>query len=190
MKRSYLSLGGERSIQLAALASIFGGSLWAVEVILDGISPDSSVSEATDSFFYIAPLLMTFGLAGFHARYATLIQGMGRTGFVNAFIGLAMLVGGFLGGFTFGIEQAMRISSFGFLILAFGLVLLGLEVMKANALPRWNFLPLAMGLLVPLSVISGDAAILRAPLSALFGLGWILLGTILLSDATSKNTPS
>jgi hypothetical protein len=185
--KSYLSLGGERPIQLAALASIFGGSLWAVKVILDGISPNGSVSEATDSFFYIAPLLMTFGLAGFHSRYAALIQGMGRTGFVNAFIGLAMLVGGFVGGFTFGIEQAMRISSFGFLILAFGLVLLGLEVMKANALPRWNFLPLAMGLLVPLSVISGDAAILRAPLSALFGLGWILLGTILLSYATSKN---
>lgn len=186
--KNYPSLGGERSIQVAALASIVGGSLWSVKVILDGISPDGSVSEATDSFFYIAPLLMTFGLAGFHSRYAALIQGMGRTGFVNVFIGLAMLVGGFVGGFTFGIEQAMRISSFGFLILAFGLVLLGLEVMKANALPRWSFLPLAMGLLVPLSVISGDAAILRAPLSALFGLGWILLGTILLSDTTSKNT--
>ncbi len=184
--KSYLSLGGERSIQLAALASIIGGSLWGAKVILDGISPDGSVSEATDSFFYIAPLLLIFGLAGFHSRHAAVIQGMGRTGFVNAFIGLAMLVGGFVGGFTFGIEQAMRISSFGFLILAFGLVLLGLETMKASALPYWNFLPLVMGLLVPLSVISGDAALLRAPLSALFGLSWVLLGLVLLSDVKSK----
>lgn len=169
-------------VRLAALAGIAGGALWAAKVSLDGIAPASRIADLTDAFFFLAPLLMLAGFAGVHARYSPRIGGMGRTGFVNGFIGLALLVVGFASGLAFGVEEAIRISSFGFLILAFGLVLLGLEVLKAAALPRWNFLPLAMGLLVPLSVISGDAALLRAPLSALFGLGWVLLGLVLLSD--------
>jgi hypothetical protein len=127
---------------------------------------------------------MLAGFFGFHARYSERIRGMGRTGFVNAFIGLVLLVVGFASGLTFGSEEALRISSFGFLILAFGLVLLGLEVLKVAALPRWGFVPLVMGLLVPLSIVAGDNAGLRTPLSALFGLGWVLLGVVLLTDAT------
>lgn len=178
---------GELPVRLAALAGIVGGTFWGVKVVLDGLAPNSGISGSTDAVFFVAPLLMTAALAGLHARYAGRIVGMGRTGFVNGFIGLALLVVGFASGLSFGAEEAMRISSFGFLILAFGLVLLGLEVMKVAALPRWNFIPLVMGLLVPLSVISGDAALLRAPLSALFGLGWVLLGIVLLSDATGAD---
>lgn len=173
----------ETLVRLAALAGIVGGVLWGLKVSLDGLAPASGLAETTDALFFVAPLLMTAGFAGFHARYAGRITGMGRTGFVNGFIGLALLVVGFASGLSLGVEEAVRISSFGFLILAFGLVLLGLEVMKVAALPRWNFLPLAMGLLVPLSVISADAALLRVPLSALFGLGWVLLGLVLFWDA-------
>lgn len=177
-----LSKTGEPLLRVAGLASIVGGALWGVKVVLDGFVPAPGVIEITDPLFFVAPLLMIAGLAGVHARYAGRIMGMGRTGFVNGFIGLALLVVGFASGLSFGAEEAIRISSFGFLILAFGLVLLGLEVLKVAAFPRWNFLPLAMGLLVPLSVISGDAVLLRAPISALFGLGWVLLGLLLLSD--------
>ena len=178
----------EYAIRLAALSGIVGGTLWSIKAILDGIAPGSRIVEITDTLFFVAPLLMTASLAGVHARYGDSLVGMGRTGFVNGFIGLVLLVVGFTSGLSFGIEPAMRISSFGFLILAFGLVLLGLEVIKVTPLPRWNFLPLAMGLLVPLSVISGDALLLRAPLSALFGLGWILLGIILLTPNGEAST--
>jgi hypothetical protein len=173
----------EVPLRLAALAGIVGGVLWGAKAGLDGIAPASWIADLMDALYFLAPLLMLVGLVGVHARYSSQIMGMGRTGFVNCFIGLALLIVGFASGLSFGVEEAMRISSFGFLILAFGLVLLGLEVLKAAALPRWNFLPLAMGLLVPLSVISGDAVLLRAPLSVLFGLGWVLLGLVLLSDA-------
>lgn len=181
-----VSKDGEPFVRLAALASIVGGAFWGIKAIIDGFAPASRLLGFTDALFFVAPLLMIVGLVGVHARYAERIKGMGRTGFVNGFIGLALLVAGFASGLSFGVEGAMRISSFGFLILAFGLVLLGLEAMKVAALPRWNFLPLAMGLLVPLSVISGDAVLLRAPLSALFGLGWILFGLVLLSDAADS----
>lgn len=174
---------GESLLRPAALAGIVGGALWGVKVILDGVAPASRIADLTDDFYFVAPLLMLAGLAGVHARYSPRIRGIGRTGFVNGFIGLVLLAAGFVAGLSFGSEEAMRISSFGFLILAFGLVLLGLETIKAGAFPRWSFLPLAMGLLVPLSVVFGDVALLRAPLSALFGLGWVLLGLVLLQDA-------
>jgi hypothetical protein len=174
---------GEPLLRAAALASIAGGALWSAKVILDGFSPPPRLLAITDAPFFVAPLLMAAGLAGMHARYSSRIRGMGRTGFVNGFIGLALLTVGLAGDLSFGVEEAVRISSFAFLILAFGLVLLGLEVLKVAALPRWNFVPLAMGLLVPLSVVAGDATLLRAPLSALFGFGWVLLGLVLLADA-------
>lgn len=165
-----------------ALASIAGGVLWSAKVVLDG-SAASSLSGVTEAAFVVAALLMLAGLGGFHARYAELIRGMGRTGFVNAFIGLVLLFVGFASELLFGIEEATRVSSFGFLILAFGLVLLGLEVLKVEPLPRFNFLPLATGLLVPLSVVAGEDALLRVALSALFGLGWAVLGYVLWTDA-------
>jgi hypothetical protein len=177
---------GDPLLRAAALASIVGGVLWGVKVLIDGFSTSARFLEITDAPFFVAPLLMAAGLAGIHTRYSSRIRGMGRTGFVNGFIGLALLAVGLAGDLSFGVEEAVRISSFAFLILAFGLVLLGLEVLKVAALPRWNFVPLAMGLLVPLSVISGDAALLRAPLSALFGIGWVLLGLVLLSDTAGS----
>lgn len=75
-----------------------------------------------------------------------------------------------------------QILSFGFLILAFGLVLLGFATLKTEALPRRNFLPLAVGVLIPLEVILGGVAPLGVVLSAPFGLGWVPLGYLLWTD--------
>lgn len=180
------AVGGGNLILPAAIATVTGGCLWIVKVVLDGLASPALV-WATDPLFFVAPLLMLAGFWGFHARYSERIRGMGRTGFVNTFIGLVLLVVGFASGLSFGSEEALRISSFGFLILAFGLILLGLETMKVGALPRWSFLPLAMGLLVPLSIVAGDNALLRVPLSAFFGLGWVLLGVVLLMDAAGDD---
>lgn len=65
-------------------------------------------------------------------------------------------------------------------------MLLGFDTLKFGALPRWNGLPLAMGLLIPLSAISGDLAPLRVALSVLFGLGWALLGYLLVRSETNE----
>jgi hypothetical protein len=91
-------------------------------------------------------------------------------------------VAGFVASFSFKVEGSEQILSFGFLILAFGLVLLGFATLKTEALPRWNFLPLAMGVLIPLEVILGGGASLGVVLSALFGLGWVPLGYLLWTD--------
>jgi hypothetical protein len=111
--------------------------------------------------------------------------GPAKGGFVQALIGLVLLAAGFLADLTFGVAGAERAYLFGFLILAFGLVLVGLAAMKTNSLGRFGPLPLALGLLIPLSVVAG-AEPLRAALSALFGLGWAALGLLLLLRA--RNT--
>lgn len=66
---------------------------------------------------------------------------------MQALIGLVLLAAGFLAVLAFGAEGAERAYLFGFLILAFGLVLLGLAAVKSGALGRLSFLRLAPGLL-------------------------------------------
>lgn len=165
------------------LASIAGGVLWSAKAILDGVGPGSGA----DRLFFIVPLLLLVGLVGLYGPYAGHTKGLGKAGFTQAFVGLALLAGGFAASLTLGVEGAVRVSSFGFLILAFGLILLGLEFLKTEPLPSWNFLPLALGLLVPLATIAGDLASLRMAFSVLFGLGWAMLGYLLLRLDASRN---
>lgn len=172
-------------VRLCALAAMLGGGLWGAEAVLDAVAPPGR----GDALFFVAPLLLLAGTAGLHARYAGRAGGPGSTGFVQAFIGLALLAGGFLADLTLGLKGAARASSFGFLILAFGLVLLGFDALKTKAFPRWNALPLVIGVLVPLSAISGGVAPLRVALSVLFGLGWALLGYLLLLPRGTVDEP-
>ena len=166
----------------SGLASMLGGVLWSLKAILDADDAVAGPNGATDALFFAVPLLLLVGLAGLYARYAGPVAGLGQTGFIQGFIGLALLVAGFVASFSFNVEGAGQILSFGFLILAFGLILLGFATLKTEALPRWNFLPLTMGVLIPLEVILSGVAAVSAVLSVLFGIGWVLLGYLLWTD--------
>jgi hypothetical protein len=159
-------------------AAMLGGALWSLKAVADRATGPGNV---TDVLFVVVPLLLLAGLAGLHVRYGRSTAGIGRMGLTQGFIGLALLAVGFLAEPLFEPEVAGRITSFGFLVLALGLVLLGFGALKTEAFPRWNSLPLAMGVLILLSVVAGDAVWLRVAISALFGLGWVLLGAVLLS---------
>ena len=163
-------------------AAILGGALWGLKTLSDSGDAAPGSGDVTDALFFVVRLLLLVGLAGLYVRYAGRLAGLGQTGFVQAFIGLALLVGGFVAGFSFGVEGAGQILSFGFLILALGLVLLGFATLKTGALPRWNFLPLTMGVLIPLEVILASVASLGDVLSILFGIGWVLLGYLHWTD--------
>jgi hypothetical protein len=74
--------------------------------------------------------------------------------------------------------------SLGYLLLAVGLALVGVASLRAKPFPRWNALPLLMGLpVLPIypTVTSGNTvgALLAVPL----GLGWVALGSLLWRDA-------
>lgn len=160
-------------------AGFVGGVLWAMKAAVYGNVAPAQPAGAADTLFFVVPLLLILGLVGLYVRHAEGMGGAAKGGFVQALIGLVLLAAGFLADLTFGVTGAERAYLFGFLILAFGLVLVGLAAVKTNSLGRFSPLPLALGLLIPLSVVAG-AEPLRAVLSALFGLGWATLGLMLL----------
>jgi hypothetical protein len=162
----------------SGLAAMLGGGLWSLKSVADVVT---GAHDITDALFFVVPLLLLVGLVSLHIRYGGHAAGIGRAGFTQSFIGLALLAVGLLAESLFGSGAAGQITSFGFLVLALGLVLLGFGTLRHEALPRWNFLPLMMGVLILLSVVAGDAVWLRVAISALFGLGWVLLGAVLLS---------
>ena len=161
---------------------MLGGALWDLKAILDADDAVAGPNGATDALFFVVPLLLSVGLAGLYARYAGLVPGLGQTGFYPGLYGARTPRCGFRSQLSFKVEGSEQILSFGFLILAFGLVLLGFATLKTEALARRNFLPLAVGVLIPLEVIPGGVAPLGVVLSAPFGLGWVPLGYLLWTD--------
>ena len=163
---------------------MLGGALWSLKAVADRVTGPHDVTHA---LFFVVPLLLLVGLVSLHARYGGHTAGIGRVGFTQSFIGLALLAVGLFAESLLGLGAAGQITSFGFLVLALGLVLLGFGTLRNEALPRWNFLPLMMGVLIPLSVVAGDAVWLHVAISVLFGLGWVLLGYVLLSKAETPD---
>ena len=177
-------------VRLGGVATVVGGALWCLRVALDGIGDDPSAIAGR--LLFVLPLLFGVGLAGFYARYSGRMRGEGRAGFVQTFVGLGFLAAGFLMDLTLGIDEGIRISSFGFIILTLGLVLLGFATLKTEPLPMWNFLPLAIGMLTLFNVIAGGYDLLRVAISALFGLGWLAWGALILLDLQNpdEDTPA
>lgn len=166
--------------RLGGLAAAAGGLLWCLRVALDGVGGDTSTLAGRSLF--LVPLLFGAGLAGFYARYSGTMRGDGRGGFVQTFVGLGFLAVGFFMDLTLGLEGGIRVSSFGFIILTLGLVLLGFATIKNEPLLTWNFLPLAIGTLTLFNVILGSYEALRVLISVLFGLAWIVWGTLVFLD--------
>ncbi len=185
-------------------AAMMGGLLWMVLVPLITLTyPGRSGWGRTDTLLGLAwedynrmlpavLLLLLAGLAGLRVRYAGRSGSLGKVGFAVALVGLALMLAGNVVEFWVagGIREQMTALdlagwigySLGYLLLAVGLVLVGVACLKLNAFPGWNALPLLMGLLVlPMyvTVTSGNAvgAVLAVP----FGLGWVVLGYALWS---------
>lgn len=173
----------ETLVPVGGISAILGGALWAVNAALyrgEEFGPASGL-------LFVLPVLFILGLAGVYVRYSGRMQNQGNAGFTQSLVGLTMLAGGFLADLTLGIEDTARIATFGYIILTFGLVLLGYATLKTEPLPRWNFLPLALGLVTPFGIILTGVEPLQVALSAVFGIGWAALGYILLTDRGTEH---
>ncbi|AHY47588.1 Hypothetical Protein RradSPS_2305 [Rubrobacter radiotolerans] len=163
---------------LGGAAAILGGLLWATEGVLGESFPQALI--------FLAPLLLAGGITGFFLLYRAPLKGLGQSGFTQGVVGLGMLAGGFFGAYTLGEEPLVRVASFGFLLTAFGLVLLGYGCIRENVLGRFYWLPLALGAVAPLGLLFGSAGPARVALSLLFGLGWVLLGALMLAGLAER----
>ncbi|TCJ16103.1 hypothetical protein E0L93_10510 [Rubrobacter taiwanensis] len=166
----------EGSLRLSGPACSLGGLLWSSGAVLNftGAAPGSAAALLIG-----AVVLLLAGMFGFHALYAGGMGGVGEAGFVQGFIGLGMLGGGLVAE-AFGLEAGRAASSFGFLILAFGLVLIGYSTFYNETLPRWNFYPFVVAVFIPLDLLFGGMYRgVDLGLSVLFGLSWAGLGYLL-----------
>jgi hypothetical protein len=157
--------------------------LWTLKAALDPNDAPPWPNDPFDALFFLAPLLLAAGLSGFFAIYREKLKGLGQSGFTQGLIGLGLLAAGFFGAYTLGEEPLLRAASFGFFILAFGLVLIGYAAITEDALPGWNWLPFALGAVAPLGILVGVEPWLRVAISVLFGVGWVLFGVLVWRSA-------
>lgn len=165
-------------VRAAGVAAALGGLLWMVNVIFgEGVGGGGAISALLSA----VPVAFAAGLAGLYLRYGV-DSSPGKAGLGQGLAGLALLAGGFITDAT-GYGVAEQLLSFGLIIFALGLVLLGLSYLKDEPMPHLNYLPFGIGVLIPISLVLAPVEPLGFVVSALFGAGWVALGALLAADA-------
>lgn len=171
-------------IRWSGIAALLGGLFLVAKGVV------IILSDADPSFVPPATFLFALGMVGLHARLEGRGGVLGRIGVVLAWVAVAAsvvnLVGLVLPIPTPGdpdspalLEITYMVAFLGILV---GLLLLGIAALRAEVLPpRWNAVPLAVGISwFPLQgigfVISDGVGLI------LGGLAWILLGYVLWSE--------
>ncbi len=193
------------AIRWSGLASVLGGVLWWVLILLKLSDEFTEFIRPYDNYLTPLPLvLFLVGLAGLFAVLKTGSKSPEGTGFVLvmraagltlAFGGLAVAIVGsiFLRSASYDVAQqtigwyAIYLGGTG--VSSIGMTLLGITVLRTKALPRWNGSPLAIGLLgilwMPCHIVATlwiSTAFfegLTQVVSAVFGAGWVALGYVL-----------
>lgn len=199
-----------KSLPWSGLAAMLGGVLFSGKVLWNMVYiRPSYATDVTDLLFFLSPLLLLIGLAGFCTLCAQRYGTLGKVGCVVSLSGLAIGTVGSLVGVW--IEPLGLAYWLGFRFLCIGLVLLGAATIKAKVLPGgWAALPLTLGFLglgralfmffaVTMGSTSLDApeagdelgtflsswaGTLTSVLGLLFGLGWLCLGYALWAGKT------
>lgn len=180
-----------RLIRLGGLGAMLGGLLLAAKAFHDRNDAPPWPTDATDTLFFVVPLLFLIGLAGLYARCRGRLREAESTMWLGAgAVGLAGSVVGHVTGMLevgpawwLGISWWMFV--FGFFVVSLCLLFTGITVARFGPLPRWNGLPLAIGALGLLLILVGDApnsdlgAYLTLAMWMLYGLGWTALGYVL-----------
>lgn len=156
--------------------------------------------------------LLLIGVFALSARYAATLGRLGIIGWGLVGIGLVMrIVGvvvefwwaGGMRGHPAGAMLGWGLYLLGILVLALGLTLVGLAMLRSAALPRWSrpipFITAVAALAWPFTVflkggpglspeIQWTAALAQAGVTLLFGLGWTALGYMLASPSSVRHT--
>lgn len=171
-------------VRVTGVSAALGGILWAANVLFgEGAGGGGTIS----ALLSVMPVLFAGGLVGLYLRY-DVGSSPGKAGLAQGFAGLALLASGFVADAT-GYGVAEQLLSFGLIIFALGLVLVGFAYLKDEPMPRLNSLPFGVGMLVPVSLILAPVHPLGLVASALFGAGWVLLGALLVADAGGEHQP-
>jgi len=163
--------------RLMGPAAIAGGVLWLLQWWFVG----EQRSTSSPIFGGLAIIQMLLLLAVLRGLYKLERSGrFGRMGLIIASVGVGLMVAAFL------VSPLRSLAGWAWFIgvpaLAGGWLLFGVANLRTKALPRWNRLPLSVGLVPVLISISHDAIGIGWTLpvgSTMLGLGWVLLGYVL-----------
>lgn len=147
-------------------------------------------------------LLGLFGLAGVYVQVSPRLSKLGQAGFVAAFFGLALsFLASVLQFWILDVDAyfdsplvlaGWLLSLVSVLVLAAGLLLAGIDIRRANALPRGRSLMLSAGImLVPILLLVGYIVghsddslpwkLLYGGISVPYDLCWLWMGVVLLT---------
>jgi hypothetical protein len=161
-RQGEITMSKARLIALAGPLTILIGSMWIMAsigefVLLAGLASSDTFWDVFwlfPIFFSFIPML--FALIGTRLRFHQAAEVMGRIGLVLSVAGCAGMIVFVLAGILLGVvapevEQVVwpdNIMAVCLLSLAIGYVLFGVDALRYRLLPRWNWLPLVVGLTI------------------------------------------
>jgi hypothetical protein len=210
--RKGVHMNNSRLIRLSGWALILGAVAMLVIPVLEtqhsGNYPydpynyfsnplDPYVEAVTTILGPIAILLVTIGVLGLYQRYSLASSSLGRNGLA------ASIIGGSLSFVVFLIGQLVESAVLWYLILSGifllfgGIFIFGIDAVRRQPLPRWNFLPILIGIWMPLWIL---ASIIYEAITGnwleippidsislvITSLGLVALGYLLTSDAPQE----
>jgi hypothetical protein len=151
---------------------------YLVQAIMGLIKPQTEVFSGASDYilevvFIIALIATIFALMGLHSLMTSRYGRAGTLGFWLALAGTALMAVSAVATLFAG-QNSLGIAFLGGMLLAFiGYVILGISILRAQALPLLGGLALIFGfpLSVFLSTLGGGI---------LFGLAWLIVGYLLL----------
>lgn len=176
-------------ISWSGVAAVLGGLIWMAfhiwYVVTDIDVADLTVAPANLRVLIVPVLLFIGTLWALHQALGA--SGSVKTGLIVAIVGLALMAIGLLGIAFLGVGAMWLVGILGELVTSIGLLIFGIANLRDGILPRFNFLPLLM-VLVYLPSWMVDPGNLSPPLpphwtewlAAVYGLGWVVLGVLLL----------
>jgi hypothetical protein len=172
-------------VRLGTLGALLAGGAWSVLGLVDMATVGGRGSEVLNSAFldetlYLVALVGTLGgIVGLHARQTPSYGRLGTAGFLAAFTGTAILLGGlilsFLVGGVFGTALLDPVLGAGLWSVLVGFVLSGAATLRLKALPQWC--GAALIICLPLAITLGDYGG-----GIVLGVTWLVVGYALLSQ--------
>ena len=185
-------------IRWGGLAAMVGGVLWALWYVGASLVGGENY-QVYNRLMPAVPLLLAVGLPALHDAQKRSHESLGRWGLVVALLGLVVMIGGNVVEFWAFSEEAYGPSSlrnsawmaYGLGTFAFyvGTVLFGIGTLRAGVLPRFGALLLViwfpLGFIVSgmLQLVGVPEALASSGLTALVGVGWVMLGYAVWSTA-------
>jgi len=207
-RQGEIAMSKTRLIGLAGPLTLLVGGLWLASAVGDaafqtGVVRDEALLGLAALPFFLSFIPLLFALLGTRLRFQGSAGAAGRFGLMLSVTGSAGVIVCVLASILSGMlsQDAGQVSWLNYaavvcvLSIRIGFILFGVDALVTRPLPRWNLLPLLLGLSVLLSLPLewfGVPAFLPAEWANSFlhfaftGVCWVLLGFVMLEPGRER----